>query len=85
MAVRATDFAILIVNVELGALVAADGPTDLLGLGLGFGDAACLLASVALDLPAAILVRHDAMGVSCHYVLLFRYWVRQPDFQAGQR
>jgi len=66
MAVGASDFAVLIVDAELGALIAADDPTELFGLGLSVSNVTCSLATVALDLPTAILVRHDAVGISCH-------------------
>ena len=70
MAVRTSDLAVLIVDRELGALVTADSPTQLLSFGLGVSDVAGPLAAITLDLPAAILVGHDAMSVSGHWNLL---------------
>ena len=66
MAIRATDFAVLVVDLEFGPLVPTNAPSELLRLVLGVSDVARSLSAVPLDLPAAVLVWHHAMGVSCH-------------------
>jgi hypothetical protein len=63
VAVAAGDAAVLIVDAQLRALIAADGAAALDGFALGFVVAAGAFSAAAFHIPSPVRVRDDMVGL----------------------
>ena len=66
MAVGTLDSTVFPVDNQFGSLITADLASSIDSLGLGVPVTTGTLTSTALNIPAAIGVRNNMMGVSCH-------------------
>lgn len=70
VAVGTFDRPILAVDLKFGLLIAADVTASFFSFGLSVCTVAGALDTISLDLPAAVLVWHHSVGISCHLTLL---------------